>query len=889
MDSQNQASTATPPPATTLFRTRGAVKVGELNRFVVKYTPRLDPHYSDAMEESLWLRVRNVENVALRAAYLNGPYILYVDVRPEGYDHNRKVFSSAEQPVYEPQLKAGQSMTTRLYMNRADVQTYVWTVDVVSQIVFSPNAEVQFELSLGRTREALHGGSGGSRELGGALDYLRVERYETLDIWNSPQPRKDAPLHLVVLTHGLHSNVGADMLYVKERIDEAAKRSGENIIVRGYTGNTTKTEKGIKFLGRRLANYITTELVPIENPPPGFVMPKKISFVAHSLGGLVQTYAIAEIQSRYPDFFDRVKPVNFICMATPFLGISYENPAYIKFALDVGFAGKTGRDLGMTWRVSAKYQHKPLLQILPSGPTHTALRKFDRRTLYANSVNDGIVPLRTSALLYLDWKGISKAMSAKHGAYPAGSESAEQRRSLDGRRASQTKPTRRDSEKDAGKDNKETDTESGDKNKIKFKDQDDEGDMSVHRVREAEEQDTDQQTQEKQAADAQNDDAGDDKSGVSMIPEDEGENLRYRESQEYHGGHEGSYATRKKGEFLDNITGSVNAFFSFFAPQSAQKKPGKIYQRSQTVVEDASESEDEDTAKKHRHRLPKKTSLMESGVSVLIPPAPSTKFINDPDSRPHAIFHDRVYRNSDLPPRQFKSRSTSFKDALKLGKANNSKSTIASDPTTAKTDENDPQKVEKSKVEERIAREWHRNMDWRKVLVRLDPDAHNNIVVRRRFVNAYGWPVIDHLIDNHFAGPAAPPRSDRSETKASSEQDTTAVPTSPDLHRKDGDISLQRFDPARDIPQTPVSGHPDGSQSESWSSGSFYDKKTVDWDTHLKSEGDSSDEGIVPSVNGLIDNFRDLSALNFIAPEQQPTTEPLDTDTIEERVHLAKI
>ena len=53
-------------------------------------------------------------------------------------------------------------------------------------------------------------------------------------------------------------------------------------------------------------------------------------------------------------------------------------------------------------------------------------------------------------------------------------------------------------------------------------------------------------------------------------------------------------------------------------------------------------------------------------------------------------------------------------------------------------------------IEERIAREWHWKMEWRKVLVTLRPDAHNNIAVRRKFSNAFGWGVIDHLVENHF-------------------------------------------------------------------------------------------------------------------------------------------
>jgi len=58
------------------------------------------------------------------------------------------------------------------------------------------------------------------------------------------------------------------------------------------------------------------------------------------------------------------------------------------------------------------------------------------------------------------------------------------------------------------------------------------------------------------------------------------------------------------------------------------------------------------------------------------------------------------------------------------------------------------------RVEEKIARGYHRDLSWRKVLVKLEPDAHNNIFVRRMFVNAYGWPVVKHLVDAHFSDSA---------------------------------------------------------------------------------------------------------------------------------------
>lgn len=67
------------------------------------------------------------------------------------------------------------------------------------------------------------------------------------------------------------------------------------------------------------------------------------------------------------------------------------------------------------------------------------------------------------------------------------------------------------------------------------------------------------------------------------------------------------------------------------------------------------------------------------------------------------------------------------------------------------------------KVEEKIARAYHRDLSWRKVLVKLEPDAHNNLIVRRMFANAFGWPVVHHLVDAHFSDSAAARTRDEDE------------------------------------------------------------------------------------------------------------------------------
>ena len=151
-------------------------------------------------------------------------------------------------------------------------------------------------------------------------------------------------------------------------------------------------------------------------------------FIGHSLGGLVQTYAIAYIQAHCPTFFRDIKPINFCALATPFLGPSNENPFYVKFALDFGLVGKTGQDLGLTWKAPSAFSalagnfdkqkssdaaSKPLLRILPTGPAHEVLKMLRNRTVYSNVVNDGIVPLRTSCLLFFDRKGAGRVEKAR--------------------------------------------------------------------------------------------------------------------------------------------------------------------------------------------------------------------------------------------------------------------------------------------------------------------------------------------------------------------------------------------------------------------------------------------------------------------------------------------
>ncbi|SCU90603.1 LAMI_0E02806g1_1 [Lachancea mirantina] len=567
-----------------LYYYKSSLKIGEIERYIISYSLYdEDEMPSNITLDPLWLRIKNVENITFRAAYLMGPYMIYCDVRNENYHHSQRLFVSADQPKFQPNILPQQEFIAELSLHNLK-KRYVWVVDVVSQIIFTNTAQVGFEICVGSSRRSISRNWDLSAQSGSMDTKMTVTRQTTLDLWNLPLQvslHANQKEHLVVLTHGLHSNVSADLFYMKEQIERSQKYyDNERIVVRGFDGNVCGTERGIKRLGTRLAEHIINHFYNDKTC--------KISFVGHSLGGTVQTFAIAYIAEKYPWFFEKVKPENFITLASPLLGIVTDNPAYINILLSFGIVGKTGQDLGLK---DDAQNDKPLLYLLPGEPTKNVLRRFHRRTVYANATHDGIVPLYSAGLLFLDYEEILSQLQQ----LPAS------RKRLEAPSAG----------------------------------------------------------------------------GGDFI----------------------------KKNFLSPFTKAIN----LWAPQK--------------FPDNQSDS-----------TLPK-VSIIESAASVLIPPLPDRSYIMDPASRENVILHDKIYSPDDIPLRE-SSSDKRLKD---------SKNLLLKAFTMTGSDES-------RNLESEIARRWHDGMSWRKVIVSLKPDAHNNLIVRRRFSNAYGWPIIDHLVQNHFNG-----------------------------------------------------------------------------------------------------------------------------------------
>ena len=1016
------------------------MKVGEVIRYTLTYTPSHDRILPTP--SNLHVRVKNTTAIPYRAAYLVGPYTVHTSVYSSDFTPYKKLEDPDNHgvPQFEPNLKAGGHFHAQLKIpddiqesgERGQLQdnddgstrSATWIIEISSQILFSHNAQVHYELLVSRDERSLDTGfaalaSRGHGEPGKVHDLIQYHTdgtgkvltpkgvyskaiklavQDTAQLWNTPSlPRwpehsqesdvvsrrrswkigtrrsmsqtratqqaeakrdsKPQNIHLVMLTHGIHSNIGADMLYLKESIDATVKQvredsrkrraemrnrgrgrktqesandaheqkegsaldtstaplSGgqdslpqaesetddgddEQVIVRGFPGNVTRTEKGIQYLGKRLAKFILTMTYPDQPFLPvaksmtrslsntfststGQIgkaahsgssihraqdgrdkLPYKytsISFVGHSLGGLVQLYAIGYIQKHSPDFFSLIKPVNFVTLAAPLLGLSNENPLYIKFALDFGLVGRTGQDLGLTWRAPTiarsgwsamiagfggngqekQQPHqdedpraKPLLRILPSGPAHHVLKMFKNRTVYANVVNDGIVPLRTSCLLFLDWRGLDRVENARRENGLLGTMAQFGWNELTGTNTVSHAPQEGGTLKSVSDDEANKDDEMLSDRKINSPPRTPRAESpSPHQFLSNPPESISASNQGVQALDTQVDSYNHQRTTSPSRFTDflnffRSDSPKRNDQHQPNGTH--SKVSRKTTERMRRAQTLGKPSHSPQPPAPSEKptdRPPATRGDSLLITNDPNMGP------------PPKTSIFEAANDILNPPIPKSSWITDPDSRSRTIFHDRIYHPEDIPPPPQKqnARSTilrsissdSIKRSPKPASIASTISTVEDVPlpsTTSNSPNNSPPtsrrksyhgstssdvaparrtRTEKElgasvdssgmSVEEKIARAYHRDLSWRKVLVRLEPDAHNNVIVRRMFANAYGWDVVRHICETHFADTEAARTEDAAED-GKERADDLERPAGTDSPKEKRDPELQR-------------------------------------------------------------------------------------------------
>uniref|UniRef100_K3YH26 DUF676 domain-containing protein n=3 Tax=Setaria italica TaxID=4555 RepID=K3YH26_SETIT len=249
-----------------------------------------------------------------------------------------------------------------------------------------------------------------SENMGGEDDAPAVRAEESVsggvDVWSDAVSSHD-PDHLLVMVHGILGST-ADWQYAA---NEFVKQLPDDVIVHCSEKNSSMlTLDGVDVMGERLAD----EVLDVVSRRPELT---KISFLAHSVGGLAARYAIAKLY-RHPDGVSDgntkgticgLEAINFITVATPHLGsrgnkqvpLLFGSLAMEKVACRVvhWIFRRTGKHLFLT---DDEEGQPPLLQrmVEDHGDLYfiSALRAFKRRVVYANADCDHIVGWRTSSI-----------------------------------------------------------------------------------------------------------------------------------------------------------------------------------------------------------------------------------------------------------------------------------------------------------------------------------------------------------------------------------------------------------------------------------------------------------------------------------------------------------
>ncbi|TYI92947.1 hypothetical protein E1A91_D02G104300v1 [Gossypium mustelinum] len=257
---------------------------------------------------------------------------------------------------------------------------------------------------------------------------LRTKSHENggVDMEVQFQGERNNPTHLVIMVNGIIGSAQNWRFAAKQLL----KKYPENVIVHCSERNSsTLTFDGVDVMGDRLAE----EVKHVISCHPSV---QKISFVGHSLGGLVARYAIARLyeqdltqetsqtngdcgtdhlgdkdlcpEGQLKGKIAGLEPMNFITFASPHLGSLWHKQvplfrgsrALENFAARISWLlGRTGKHLFLT---DGKDGKPPLLLRMVNDCEDlkfiSALGSFRRRVAYANARFDHIVGWSTSSL-----------------------------------------------------------------------------------------------------------------------------------------------------------------------------------------------------------------------------------------------------------------------------------------------------------------------------------------------------------------------------------------------------------------------------------------------------------------------------------------------------------
>ena len=183
--------------------------------------------------------------------------------------------------------------------------------------------------------------------------------------------------HLIFVQHGMF---GFSYFFdnFKKTMESTIK---DSIVFLPSANNFVLSTMGTKRCGTNLANYI-------ENKIKLYPEAETVSYIGHSFGGVLGRYAIGLLHERDPQIFDKIKPLAFVTISTPHLGVT-TNESHVKWALKY-FTGPTGKELIL--KDSASDLNDPILYEISEKDSSymIALDKFKVKMLYGNLYNDTV-------------------------------------------------------------------------------------------------------------------------------------------------------------------------------------------------------------------------------------------------------------------------------------------------------------------------------------------------------------------------------------------------------------------------------------------------------------------------------------------------------------------
>lgn len=200
--------------------------------------------------------------------------------------------------------------------------------------------------------------------------------------------------HIVVLIHGLWGNP-VHLHHLRDTLAERHAEDGLHILI-PKSNSDSHTYDGIEVGGERITHEIEQKIEELSKKGNKIT---KISVVGYSLGGLVARYVVGLLYKA--GIFDNITPANFTTFATPHLGVRTPTPGYRAETWN-WLGSKTLSTSGQQMFLVDDFRGtgRCLLDIMadPDSIFVRGLKMFNKRSVYANTINDKSVPFYTASM-----------------------------------------------------------------------------------------------------------------------------------------------------------------------------------------------------------------------------------------------------------------------------------------------------------------------------------------------------------------------------------------------------------------------------------------------------------------------------------------------------------